>query len=265
MKKQRFKNGGNDEYFTKAEIAQYCVNLCQQVIPDFNNKTIIEPSAGAGAFLDFLTNKKIIALDINPKKKGIIKKDWFSFVTKKKNCVVIGNPPFGFACSLAVKFFNHAHGIGASYICFIVPKTFRKESITNKLNSHYHLIQDTDLPKNSFLVNQQEYDVPCCFQIWEYRNKIRVIDAEVVNDILQFTTKEDAEFCIRRAGGRAGQLLDGVNHTESSTYFCKELKPGVKEAIPKINLSVVSQTAGVKSISKKELVKLIKEVMGNEN
>jgi hypothetical protein len=31
---------------------------------------------------------------------------------------------------------------------------------------NYHLLFEMDLPKESFLVNDKSYDVPCIFQVW---------------------------------------------------------------------------------------------------
>ena len=51
--KQRAKNGGNDEYFTKVEVARKCISeLISLVGDDF---LFIEPSAGAGSFITGLT------------------------------------------------------------------------------------------------------------------------------------------------------------------------------------------------------------------
>ena len=156
---------------------------------------------------------------------------------------------------LRLSFFNHAASFqGTEIIAFILPKTFRKYSVQNRLNSNFTLLKDFELPKNSFLLNGAEYDVPCIFQIWQkleiprYTHKVRL------SHYVQFVQKADAEFAIRRVGGRAGKVLDGTDHNPNSTYFCKECKKGVKDILEKIDFTeVVNSTAGARSLSKIEI------------
>jgi len=57
-----------DQYYTKPEIAKECIYSVEHVIPDFHDYDIIlEPSAGTGAFYQFLPPKKRLGLDIEPK------------------------------------------------------------------------------------------------------------------------------------------------------------------------------------------------------
>jgi len=259
------KKNEYDQYYTKDDVAIDCISTFEKLIPPHKRVLMIEPSAGTGAFYrNYYGNK--IGFDLKPKCDGVIKRDFFfvsmlDFPELHKEIAVLGNPPFGFACSLAIRFFNDAAQI-ASTIAFIVPNTFKKHSIQDSLNLNFHLIHQHDLPKKSFLLNDEEYDVPCCFQIWEHRDDKRTIHT-IENVYLEFIDKKDATddtFCVRRAGGKAGQILKGIDHASVSTYFVNPLKDGVKEAIRKIDLSVVSHTAGVNSISKKELILAIDKV-----
>ena len=76
--KQRAKNGGNDEYFTKVEVARKCISELISKIG--NNFLFIEPSAGAGSFITELT-PRIIGYDINPKVDGVIRGNWLQIRT----------------------------------------------------------------------------------------------------------------------------------------------------------------------------------------
>lgn len=91
--------------------------------------------------------------------------DFFDFKDSLKGVSVVSNPPFGFACALAVQFFNHCAELGAETIAFVIPKTFRKASVANKLDENYKLVVDKTSPKNSFILDGAFYDVPCCFQV----------------------------------------------------------------------------------------------------
>jgi len=83
--------------------------------------------------------------------------------------LVIGNPPFGRVSSLAIKFFNYS-ATWANVIAFIIPRTFRKISVQNKLDNMFHLVYDEEISNNPCCFSPQMM-VKCCFQIWEKKNK----------------------------------------------------------------------------------------------
>lgn len=58
-------------------------------------------------------------------------------------------------------------------LAFILPRSFMKPSMYGCIPLNFHLVKQVELPKNSFEVNKEEYDVPCVFQIWEKRDVSR--------------------------------------------------------------------------------------------
>lgn len=178
--KKQFKhiNADLDKYYTKPSIAAKCVEIFEDVLSSLNmnpaNCLYIEPSAGAGSFLDALNYKKI-GFDIAPTKKSIIRLDYLSdnlekYISKYSNNaalmpVVIGNPPFGIKSKLAIDFVNKSFEY-SKIVGFIVPIQFRKWSVQSKINPAAKLIKDIDIPLNSFEFLGKEYGVRCCFQIW---------------------------------------------------------------------------------------------------
>jgi len=182
------------------------------------------------------------------------------------NAVVIGNPPFGFAAKEAISFFNHA-ARSARVIAFIVPKTFKKQSVQRKLNAQFHLEFELDLDDNSFTVDGIDRSVPSCFQIWRRKKRSRVItELTIDNPWFEFTTPARADFSVRRVGGQAGRVLEGTDYSLSSTYFIKSKinERELRRAFYAIDLAVVDHTAGVRSISKRELVALVGEQLSNK-
>ena len=159
-----------DQYYTKHSIAEACIDKLDLNAYDL----IIEPSAGAGAFSQYLPKNKLIAIDIEPGDASAIKMDFLDTRPPLNyKYLVIGNPPFGKNSSLAKKFFNHAASF-ADVIGFILPRTFRKAKTQNRLNKNFHLISEEILPANSFhLPSGEEFDVSCVFQIWEKRSEER--------------------------------------------------------------------------------------------
>ncbi len=265
-KKERAVNGGNDAYYTNPYYALHCCNIIKSKFYKFKIDSIIEPSAGDGSFYEGIkllckNNKRsFLMYDIIPKKSYIKKKNFFDVVIGK-NTLILGNPPFGFSSSLAIKFFNHAAKQEAKLIAFILPRTFKKDSVKNKLNLNYKLMYEEDCPSNIFLLEGKSYNVPCVFQVWAYTNEKRKIeDWSIDNKWIEYTTPDRADFCLRRVGGRAGKILEGnpFSHSKTSTYFCKEKIKGVKNTLKNINFSeVVNSTAGVRSLSKREIHKAL--------
>lgn len=238
-----------DKFYTKPKIAKYLIK--QTKLEKYN--TIIEPSAGNGSFSNFISH--CIAIDIEPENKNIIKANFLelSFSTKKHPILVIGNPPFGRQNNLAIAFFRKSSEF-ADTIAFILPKSFRKTSLQNRLPLNFFLIKEIDLPDNSFYVNGTEINIPCIFQIWERKNFFREPEKEVSPIGFSFIKKsKEADIVIRRVGVYAGKAsVFAEDKSEQSHYFLKTSIP--IEEINKIKWEH-NNTVGPKSISKQELIK----------
>lgn len=257
-----------DQFYTSPKLAtKYATSILRRW--KGADVLFIEPSAGTGAFIEPLVHakRKFRAIDIEPKSRLVQRMDFLEspliFQGKHEAIVVIGNPPFGKNSSIAIKFFNHAANY-ADEIAFILPRTFRKESVQSKLHPSFHLTHDEDVCNNAFLYDGQEYDVPCCWQIWQ-RTKNRRLPNTVpsVDHLIEFTTPENADFAMRRVGFYAGRVKTKDIRSLSSTthYFLKEKAKGVRQVLSDIDwVSITSQTAGTRSLSKKELAKKLTEV-----
>lgn len=265
--KNRALNGGNDDYFTSVNYAGHCCSIIKKKLYRYKIEAIIEPSAGSGSFYSGLLSiigtgaVKLHMIDICPKTSKVELGNFFDLDFDGKNTLVVGNPPFGFASRLAVKFFNHAAKNRAKIIAFILPRTFQKLSIKNRLDDNYEQVYEEVCPKDVFILNGQPYNVPCVFQIWVRSKNKRVMEIwPTENPWVEFTTPDKATFCIRRVGGRAGKVLlgDPAGYSTSSTYFCREKQPGVRDVLAGLDFSgMVNSTAGVRSISKAEIHKVL--------
>lgn len=168
-----------DQFYTKPDIARQCLDSLKQCVKiDPENETEylwVEPSAGTGSFFSLLPDSTRIGIDLDPKYDGIIQQDFLTttpdmFQSHKKPIIVVGNPPFGRVSSLAVKFFQHA-SLFADWIAFIIPRTFKRVSVQNKLHRRFHLIQSTDLSLTPCCFTPA-MSAKCCFQIWQKRQDI---------------------------------------------------------------------------------------------
>lgn len=248
-----------DRFYTSPVAVQECLNKLDLSQYD----TIIEPSAGRGAFSSQIPH--CIAYDVDPQACDIIQQDFLSLsysrdITKK--ILVIGNPPYGQQCKLAIAFFNKAAEF-ADTIAFILPKSFRKDSIQNRLSLNFQLQQDFDIQNTLFtLPSDEQIDVPCIFQIWQYSVAPRVKKKPKTTTFLfSFTTPESADFRIQRVGGNAGKASFDLSKSPSSNYFVKNTSNfSNEELVDIINNTVfdsITNTVGPKSLSKGELIETL--------
>lgn len=246
----------DDKFYTKEEVIKQLISLVNLDEYDM----IIEPSAGDGRFLKYLPSQKTIALDIAPEGENILQMDFFNFKIDKhyNNILVIGNPPFGKNSSLAVKFFNHASQF-ANTIAFIVPKTFRKPSIQNRLNLNFHLIIEQELVTDEFDYYGKEIKVPAIIQVWEKRAELRmIIKQDYNNDYFDFVDKDNnPDLAVRRVGFYAGKCFKEWEDKNINTHYFIKVKNIDKDKVYNILNSIEwehNNTVGSRSISKPELV-----------
>lgn len=148
----------NDKYYTSPELAKYIVSKTKEVIGEENITEYIEPSAGAGVFLNYL-DKPYLAYDIEPEDDRIIKQDYLELnIEYKKGRCIIGNPPFGRGNSLAMSFYKKSVKI-SDYIAFIMPISQYKNNIQLY---DFDLIHSEDLG----LWQYSDRKLHCCFNIY---------------------------------------------------------------------------------------------------
>jgi len=256
-----------DKFYTKPDVVTKCIEILKNHITiDRTNDVVIEPSAGGGAFIDALTGlcDRCIFLDLIPEHEGVTEGDFLSFANPHpdRRTHVVGNPPFGRQSSLAIKFIRHAATF-CDTISFILPKSFKKDSMKDKVPNNFHLINETDLESESFTVEGNSYDVPCTFQIWEKRDHERTSRVKLEPNGYRFVKKsESPDISIRRVGVNAGEVATETStKSEQSHYFIKfdgEVPHGLEELKSRVQAFATS-TVGPKSISKQELIGILNE------
>jgi hypothetical protein len=289
------RNEGLDKFYTKPEIVDKCLITLNKYIKINDYSTIIEPSAGNGNFLlklkPMIKNNynqcndvshtslypmpNIIGIDIQPEHESIIKQDYLTYYPSdtSNKILVVGNPPFGKVSSLAIKFFNHSAKF-SDVIAFIIPRTFRKISVQNKLNSYFHLLYDEDIPIKpcSF---EPSMSVKCCFQIWK-KNTIKreYIELETEHKDWIFlkmgpkdlkgqpTPPTDADFAIRAYGGKCGEIkINDIDKLRPKSWHWIKSNINVNVLIQNftsLNYDNCKNTARQNSIGMSELVELYK-------
>lgn len=200
-----------------------------------------------------------IFYDIEPENDEIIRQDFleleYSELQRNYNNIhIIGNPPFGRQSTIAIKFIKKCCKF-ATTISFILPKSFKKNSMQKHFSKHFQLRHSIDLDTNSFLVNDIETDVPCVFQIWKLSNEQRIqIIKPNPNNFKFVKIDEMPDISFRRVGVNAGTISKIIiDKSTQSHYFIKFTNDKTidenVELLKGLNFNF-NNTVGPKSISK---------------
>ena len=247
-----------DKFYTKPEVVDACLKTLS-----LGGYFCVEPSAGNGEFFNKLPNPKL-GLDIEPESPDIRSQDFFAFegVATQKKIAVVGNPPFGRNSSLAIDFFNHAAKF-ADMIAFVVPKTFKKTSVQNRLNLGWDLWLTIDLDPNSFYIAEtgKDFSANCCWQVWFPAKTVRQkVKLPTLHKDFLFTSRDKANIAIRRVGALAGRVYaEGFdNYSPNSNYFilCDDRITSRLQSLQEQFRDVASWTVANPSLSKSELVQI---------
>ena len=211
-----------DKYYTKPQAVAACLAHLEAALPDLKADLYVEPSAGAGAFLDQMREPRL-GIDISPAANDIVKRDFLDWFPPSGACnvAVIGNPPFGKAGAKAVRFFNHAAKF-ADTIALIMPASFMKASKQQKLDRFFHLVSALPLPTASFLFEGRCHPVSTVFQIWCRKSHARAKTTKRAAEHTDFSFVRkltDADFVMRRVGGHAGKIISVSTENEATLGF----------------------------------------------
>lgn len=274
---EEVRQEGLDRFYTIPSVAQHCIDIVGSRFPWMAWDLVVEPSAGNGSFSLRLPVPSV-AMDLSPEDPSIALQDFFTYTppSTAKNILVIGNPPFGRISSLAIKFFQHA-AQWANVIAFILPRTFRRVSVQNRLPLHFHLEHDEDIP-----VEPCSFTPPmkakCCFQIWKRREVARpfipLATEHVDWDFVPFGAMDErgqptpppaqqVDFAIRAYGGECGfvQETNLGNLRPKSWHWIKSNidKTVLIGRFRSLDYSLSQDTARQNSIGRGELVRLYSE------
>ena len=254
-----------DKYYTKDIVVELCLNLVKKYIEINTDDLIVEPSAGNGSFITGIKSltSNFRFYDLEPDNTEIIKQDYLLYdygIIKNafSKIHIIGNPPFGRQSSFAIKFIKKSCEFCDS-VSFILPKSFKKDSLKKTFPLNFHLIFEIDLPDKSFLVDGVEHNVETVFQIWEKKDVLRTIikNEEPLNFVF-IKKNENPDISFRRVGVNAGIIDVNIdNKSIQSHYFIKFTNKSVNDNIDLLKVIQFNHnnTVGPRSISKQELIK----------
>lgn len=171
--------------------------------------------------------------------------------------IIIGNPPYGKNSNLAVEFLNLAATLSTN-IHYVLPRTFRKESVQNRLDSCLHLMYDQTVDDNVF-----PGTIVTCYQIWQVKaNPREPINGRRTHADFDFVDIASANVCIGRVGnGPCGKVfLEGFDNRSVNTHYFLKAKDATviqkMQSLSTLFRKTALNTVGMPSLSKSELIKI---------
>ena len=262
---------GKEQFYTPPSLARELSKSLLEFVPDLASRSVIEPAGGTGAFVRAVQElgvNDVLSFDIEPKFAGVTQADFLSVdlsSVKAHSAVAISNPPFGRNNSLSIPFFNHAAS-ACDTIAFIVPRSWRKWSVINRLDSSFHLVSDIDIKVDYVgadgepLANKLRLNT--CFQVWRHsngprRSKIAVQDLGVVQKV----SPEEADVALTIFGFACGRVLTEFERRPNTTrMFLKLGHDRALEALQAVDFSrFYTNTAYTEALALPEINFLLNE------
>jgi hypothetical protein len=265
---------GKEQFYTPADTAEGVVASVRKLFPDKASTYWVEPAGGTGKFVDaFIRSgvEHIWACDIEPLHPRVTKADFLSVAIPPHlhGGIVVTNPPFGRNNSLSIPFFNRAASF-ADVIAFIVPRSWRKWSIQNRLHPNFHLVSDDDISVDyedglgSKLSSAGR--IRTCIQIWERRTDLR--PQVVVEDrgYIHKTTPLDADVSLTVFGRGCGTVRTVFDRIPNTTQmFLSVSSPEALKALNSVDFSrFFNHVAYTEALSIREINFLLNEYFDHQ-
>jgi predicted RNA methylase len=270
---------GKEQYYTPPALAQeltaHLVGLVNHTDATFAARTILEPAGGTGAFIDAAHAagaERVLSFDIEPLHASVVGGDFLEQqLGPVLGAVTLGNPPFGRNNALSIPFFNHA-APHSDFIAFIVPRSWRKWTVINRLDRNFHLVSDEDLQIDYVDADGERLMVKrrlnTCFQIWERRAELRphysVEDLGLVSKV----KPAEADVSLTVFGYNCGTVKTSFERKPNTTQmFLKLNHPDALRALQTVDFGrFFRQTAYTEALSLSEINYLLNEaITGNSH
>jgi len=263
---------GKEQYYTPADLAERLISEVSALVPDLANRTVIEPAGGTGSFIKAAQNigvTNFLSFDIEPKHSLVTKADFLAKKFTAKDAVTISNPPFGRNNSLSIPFFNKAAD-HSEFICFIVPRSWRKWSVINRLDRRFHLVADHDI-----LIDYEDdlgerlssrTSLSTCFQIWQRKDELRPLIKVKDMGLVQKCGPDEADVALTIFGFGCGKVRTEFERRPNSTVmFLRVLHPAAMDALKSVDFNRFSKnTAYTAALALPEINYLLNEkILGN--
>jgi predicted RNA methylase len=257
---------GKEQYYTPGNLASELVSVVARLVPDFASRTVLEPAGGTGAFVDAAValGAKVVSFDIEPLHASVERFDFLEAELRLSNAVTISNPPFGRNNSLSIPFFNRAAD-HSEYIAFIVPRSWRKWSVINRLDPRFHLISDQDIVVDYVDASGKRLSekkiLATCFQVYQRRDSLRpkVVVADM--GLVKKVSPDEADVALTIFGFSCGAVTTDFERVKNTTrMYLKLLHPDALAALKSVDFDLFSRnTAYTQALSLPEINYLLNE------
>lgn len=173
--------------------------------------------------------------------------------------VVIGNPPYGAGANLAIKFVNKAGDLSDN-VWMVLPRSFEKDSVQNKVRLDFEIEESLVLPESTF-----PNGIRAVKQKWIKTDKPRKkVEKPRTHDDFEFLRYEDrfrANVFIGEYGcGPSGRVkTENFTHYAKGHYFILAKDQSVIDKLVSLEPKFRSKAAGCNGrfhISKPEIVEI---------
>ena len=258
---------GKEQYYTPLALAHTLVEYVEQVLGPLKNMRVLEPAGGTGSFVEAALArgvKEVISFDIEPLHEAVVKGSFLDQTLSDQGLITISNPPFGRNNSLSIPFFNHAAPVSDA-ICFIVPRSWRKWSVSNRLDLNFELVFDQDLDidyvdSTGELISDKSR-LATCFQIWKRTSSPRVPVKIKDMGVVEKVSPELADVSLTIFGYGCGTVKQEFERVPNTTQlFLKLNHPKALEALKSVEFSkFYKSTAYTEALSIQEINYLLNE------
>ena len=263
---------GKEQYYTPTHLAESLMAEVQAVVPNLSRRIIIEPAGGTGSFIKAASSAGVtqfLSFDIEPKHENVSRGNFLDEDLTAIDAVTISNPPFGRNNSLSIPFFNKAAN-HSEFICFIVPRSWRKWSVINRLDRRFHLIADHDIQidyeDDAGEKLSVKNNLATCFQIWQRKDTLRPLYSVSDKGIIEKTDSKNADVALTIFGFSCGKVMTEFERKPNSTKMFLKLKhPEALKALQTVDFSkFYKNTAYTQALSLPEINYLLNEsIYGN--
>ena len=265
---------GKEQYYTPADLSLEIIERVCRNIENPTSRIFLEPAGGTGSFIEAAKSfgfSAIESMDIEPKHPLVREQDFLQAKLKLSNAVCVTNPPFGRNNSLSVPFFNQAAQY-SDVIAFIVPRSWRKWSVLNRLNLSFHLVDDWNLDIDYVDEDGNSThgvgNLRTCVQVWKrsegaYREPVKIPD----HGIILKTTPAEADVSFTLFGYGCGTVKEEFQRVPNTTQtFLKLNHPRALEALKNVDFSrFYNHTAYTEALGFQEINYLLNEYLGLES
>jgi len=260
---------GKEQYYTPPQVAQDILKVVVDLLEDFEQKVFLEPAGGTGTFINEALQSgftEVLSYDIEPHHPLVSKGNFLEKKIPHYNCVTVSNPPFGRNNALSIPFFNKAAEY-SDLIVFIVPRSWRKWTVQNKLDRRFTLVREDDLnidyvDASGEPLSKNKY-LRTCVQYWKKSDVLR--DLVYVRDmgIIEKCKYQEADASLTLFGYGCGTVKTEFEKKPNTTQMFLKLKhPRALEALKAIDFSrFFLNTAYTEALSIHEINFLLNEYL----